>query len=321
MAMKVVSPRVWVGAVLIMAVLGGCSLNKLAVRLVAGALTGEGANAFTTDDDPQLVGDALPFALKLYESLLGMDPENTDLLLATGTAYTMYAYAFVQAPAELLPDEEFEAQIAEIARARKLFLRGRAYLFDALEIIYPGGFAGYLEALPGPGLDPLELLDFAKEEDIDLFYWTASAWFAAVSTSGFDMSLIVTMPKAVGMLRKVLEWDEGYGDGGAHDLMVNYYGAGLDADPEWKTRAREHFERAVQLSEGSKAGMYISYAMAVCVPEQDVEQFVSLLEQALAVDIEAHPEVRLENVIAQQKARWLLENLEDYFLLPEVTEG
>ena len=143
---------------------------------------------------------------------------------------------------------------------------------------------------------------------------------AAVSASGFDMSLIVTVPKAIALIRKVLTWDETYGDGGAHDLMVSYYGAGLDADPDWKIRAREHFERALELSEGKKAGMYLSYAMAVCVPNQDVDEFRDLLDLALAVDPDEVLEIRLENVIAQQKARWLLDHLDNYFLLPEDTE-
>jgi len=36
------------------------------------------------EDDPELVRDALPFALKIYESLLAEDPENAPLALSTG---------------------------------------------------------------------------------------------------------------------------------------------------------------------------------------------------------------------------------------------
>jgi hypothetical protein len=48
-----------------------CSLNRMAVRAVADALTSDGGSeVFTGDDDPELVGDALPFAVKMYESLI-----------------------------------------------------------------------------------------------------------------------------------------------------------------------------------------------------------------------------------------------------------
>jgi len=52
-----------------------CSLKKLAMNQVANALTGSGSSTvFTGDNDPELVGDALPFAIKMYESLLAAEP-------------------------------------------------------------------------------------------------------------------------------------------------------------------------------------------------------------------------------------------------------
>lgn len=296
----------------------GCSINRLAVKAISGVLTGGGgAGAFGRDDDPELVGDALPFALKLYESLLDADPGNPELLLATGSAYTMYAYAFVQAPAELLPDDELDRQNAEIRRARKLLLRARDFVFRALEIKYPGRFMKFVNRELTAGADGAGELDFARSRDIDYFYWAAASWMAAVSAAQFDLSLIVTVPKAIALARKVLSWDDGYGAGSVHDLLVSYYGAGLDPDPQWKARAREHYERALELSGGRRAGMHLSYAMAVAVPEQDVEGFTALMGKALSVDLDADPDGRLENVIAQRRARWLLGNIEKYFLLPE----
>ena len=79
----------------------GC-LKKIALKKVSGALTAEGGTVFTGDDDPQLIADVLPFALKTYESLLEELPDDVNLLLTTGKAFCMYAYAFVQAPADTI---------------------------------------------------------------------------------------------------------------------------------------------------------------------------------------------------------------------------
>jgi predicted anti-sigma-YlaC factor YlaD len=38
------------------------------------------------------------------------------------------------------------------------------------------------------------------------------------------------------------------------------------------------------------------------------------LRQALAVDVELEPDQRLLNVITQQRARWLLENIDEFIL-------
>ena len=118
----------------------GCSINRLAVRAVAGMLSGGGGgggDAFTSEDDPELVGDALPFAMKLYESLLAADPENADLLLATGRIFVMYANAYVQTPADMLEPSEVEKQAAMRVRAKRLFLRAREYVLRGLELRGP----------------------------------------------------------------------------------------------------------------------------------------------------------------------------------------
>ena len=48
---------------------------------------------FTGDNDPELVGEALPFALKLQESILASIPNHDGLRLGTGRLYVMYAKA------------------------------------------------------------------------------------------------------------------------------------------------------------------------------------------------------------------------------------
>src|SRR5262245_7639509 len=80
----------------------GCSVKKMAVNTVANTLS-EAGTTFTSDEDVLLVGDAIPFALKLYESLLESTPRHQGLLLATCSSFTQYAYAYVETEAEALP--------------------------------------------------------------------------------------------------------------------------------------------------------------------------------------------------------------------------
>jgi hypothetical protein len=51
--------------------LAGCSVKRMAVNKLGNALS-SGGSSYETDDDPDLVADALPFSLKLIESLLGV---------------------------------------------------------------------------------------------------------------------------------------------------------------------------------------------------------------------------------------------------------
>ena len=87
---------------LIALVSGGCSIKKIAVNKLGNALASSGTT-FEGDDDPDLVGESLPFALKLMESLLAESPRHTGLLLATASGFTEYSYAFVGQRAERAP--------------------------------------------------------------------------------------------------------------------------------------------------------------------------------------------------------------------------
>ena len=89
---------------------GGCSVRKMAVNKLGNALA-ESGTTFASDDDPELVKAAVPFALKLMESLLAESPEHEGLLFATSSGFTQYAYAFVQQEADELEERDHAAEI------------------------------------------------------------------------------------------------------------------------------------------------------------------------------------------------------------------
>jgi len=289
--------------------LSSCSINQLAVRAAAGFLAASGqGTVFTGDDDPELVGAALPFALKTYEALLESDPRNAPLALATGRAFVAYAFAFVQAPSDQLPSDQVEQQRAQRLRAKKLFLRGRGYVLQGMEVRRPG-FTAALERG-----DTAAALGLARREDADYLYWTAAAWMAAFSADPFDFSLIVAVPRAVSLLQRVDAWDGSYGAGAVQEILISFYG-GAPADlGGGEDKARASFRRAVALSRGLRAGPYIALATTVSVKNQDAVEFRELLGMALAIDVNADVPDRLVNIINQRRARWLLDHEGDYFL-------
>jgi predicted anti-sigma-YlaC factor YlaD len=292
--------------------LGACSLQKLAVNTVARTLSSAGGGTvFTGDDDPELVADALPFAMKLYESLLAEVPDNTELLLSTGSLFAMYANAFVQAPAGMLPDSEFERKGEMLARAKNLYLRGREYCLRALELRHPG-FRKALEAnQAGKALEAMSL------KDVPYLFWASASWMGAFSTNPFDMELLITLSRPLALMDRAYRLEPGFNDGAIEEFYISAYGslpASLGGSPD---KAREHFQKALQYTRGLKAGPYVALATAVDVPAQNSAEFKELLQKALAVDLNASPENRLENLLAQRKARWLLQHIGDFFLLEE----
>src|SRR6185503_744090 len=113
--------------VLALAGLGaGCSIKKMAVNKLGDALAG-GGTTFASDDDPELVKAALPFSLKLIESLLAESPRHRGLLLAACSGFTQYSYAFVNQDADEMEESDLAAADALQTRARRLYLRARGY--------------------------------------------------------------------------------------------------------------------------------------------------------------------------------------------------
>lgn len=290
----------------------GCSIKRMAVNKVGDALAG-GGTTFSSDDDPELIKAAAPFSLKLMETLLAESPKHKGLLQALASGFTQYSYAFVHQEADMSEGENLEGAWEAQARARRLYLRARNYGLRGLEVQYPGC---------GRGLRTNTSTTVAKFKPADaaLLFWTAAPWTAAISLSKDNADLIAELPLAEALMDRALQLDEDYSDGAIHSFLISYEMSRPEAPGDAPERARKHFHRAVQLTDGQHAGPYVSLAEAVCVQKQDLGGFKNLLHQALAVDPDQRPEWRLANMVAQKRARWLLSRTEELFLTTGETE-
>ena len=284
----------------------GCSLHQMAVNRVGDALAG-GGTAFASDDDPELVKAAAPFSLKLMESLLNESPRHRGLLFASSSGFTQYAYAFVQQDADELEDKDVAAAAALRARARRLYLRARDYGLRGLEVEH----AGFVKMLTN---DPPAAVRKATKKDVPLLYWTAVSWAAAIANAKDNPDLIVDLPKVEALVDRALALDESYNFGAIHSFLISYEPSRPGAAGDAFTRSRRHFERVLELSGGQLAGPLVSLAESVSVPRRDAAEFKLLLDRALAIDPDAKPEWRLENLVMQRRARWLLAREDEVFL-------
>lgn len=284
----------------------GCSIKRMAVNRIGDALAGSGTT-FASDDDPDLIGDAVPFSLKLMESLLAANPKHRGLLLATASGFTQYSYAYVQQQADSLENHDVARAAAARARAKRLYLRARDYGLRGLET----RLKDFGQALRS---NPRQAVRRATRDDVALLYWTAAAWGAAVALSKDDPNLVADQPVFEALIDRALALDETFDNGAIHGFLISYESARQGATGDPNERARRHFERAVELTDGQAASPFVSYAEAVSVTKQNRSEFESLLRRALAIDPDAKPEWRLANLIMQRRARWLLSRQDELFL-------
>jgi predicted anti-sigma-YlaC factor YlaD len=281
-----------------------CSPSHFALKHVADALSGGDGGAFARDDDPELVRDALPFALKTMESLADKLPDDAPLRLSMAAGFTEYGFGFVQQPAELQANPD----LLQIARARKFYLRARQYGLDGLKIA-----RGITEEQLRSGKEREAALAKLTKEDVPLVYWTLVPWAAAIAANKRDLSLVGDLPTIAAMLDRALVLDETFDHGALHEFSVTFD----SARPQGTTPEKQkmHFDRAMALSGGLRISPLVTYAQEVAAPAQDKKQYLSLLKQAASFDVDK-PEARsnrLANILSQRRAQYLLAHVDDVF--------
>ena len=285
----------------------GCAtVKRVAVNKLGDSLA-ESGTTYRADDDPDLVAAAIPFSLKLTEGLLSQSPRHRGLLLTAASGFTEYAYAWVQQDADAVETESVERAGVLRARARRLYLRARDYGLRGLETRH----RGFALAL---GRDARATVRQTSKPDVPLLYWTAASWGAAIAVSKDRPDLIADQPIVEALIDRAFELEPDFDFGAIHGFLISYEMVRQGRSTNPAVQARMHFDREVSLTHGQLASPFVSLAEAVSVSAGDRITFESLLHKALAVDPDARPEWRLQNLIVQKRARWLLSRAEDLFV-------
>ena len=324
MAMKLIQKAAFASLVLSASLLLSCKTlvgNALSTAL-AGA-NGKGVPqkkkasaadpmiAITGETDVTLVGEFFPTVLKSYEILQAANPRHIGLMTMTGSLNIMYANAFVQTPAETLPNEEFDRQHEAFERAKLHYLRGRDLCLKALD----GRHAGFrASVLSGDEEAVKKACAKLGKYDVEAAYWACAGWLGAFSLDPLSADLLGTIRSPALILERVAFLAPDYNAGAIWELLCNFY---MSAPSEFggdTERGLHCYNEALRASGGKTPGPYVTYAEAICVPAGDRGGFEDSLRKALAIDPDADPSSRLMTTIVQKKAKRLLEHASDYFL-------
>ena len=243
-------------------------------------------------DDPKTVADAAPAYLLFMDSLLIESDDNPELLQTTATLYGAYASLFVTEP----------------LRAAHMTEKALGYAEQAL----------CLSDKTLCGLRQLNFIEFSQKmslinkQDLQLWFVFGSTWAGWIKEHGNNMSAIAELPKVNRIMERIVEVDETWQQGSAHlylGVLKSLIPPGLGGKPEL---ARQHFERAIELSEGKNLMIKVFYAekYARLVFNQDLHD--QLLNEVIQSDT-YHIDLTLMNTLAQKKARVLLDSSADYF--------
>ncbi len=268
-----------------LALLGGCA------GLIGSKAADTLSAAILNEDDPALVESGIPAYLLLVDGLISSHPDNSATLSAGAQLFALYGSRF-----------------ATGERAIVLTAKARRYGERALCVAYKPSCNW-----KGISYDRLvEELKGVKRKQIDELYSYAVGWLANLDATSEDWSAVADLPWVEAVLERALELDETYQNGAIHGYLGIIDALRPPAMGGKPDLARQHFERALELSGQRDLSIKVEYARRYARLVFDQELHDRLLNEVLAAPAEA-PGYTLFNVLAKQEAKKLLATSKDYF--------
>jgi TRAP transporter T-component len=247
--------------------------------------------AILDQDDPELVQSGVPAYLLLIDGLIAQSPDSEPLLSAGAQLFALYASRF-----------------ADADRAVTLTAKARRYGERAICVAHEA-------ACRWRGIPYEELvaeLDEVGEKELDALFSYAVSWLSQLDATSEDWTAVGELPWVEAVLERCLAIDEGYQDGAIHGylgILKSLRPPALGGEPEL---AKEHFERAIELSGGRDLSIKVEYARRYARLVFDQELHDRVLTEVVNSPVDA-PRLTLFNVLAKQEAEILLATSKEYF--------
>ena len=271
------------------------ALSSGCASLMSSAATGLADNlsdAVLNQNDPETARAAIPAYMVLLDGILADNPDDPELLAAAATMYASYGAVFA--------DDEI--------RASRLTTRARSYALRAMcstwkdSCVWPelnyDDFVLSVQSVP------------AKHADILYSYGFASLAFLRAHAS--DWNSLAELPEIEALFYHYLDIAPDQVTASTHvymGIMLTLRPPALGGKPE---EAREHFEKAIELTNGRDLSAKVEFARGYAKLLYDRELHDQLLNEVMAADPEVHG-LTLSNILAQEDAAIMLEEADDYF--------
>ncbi|MGO9147074.1 MAG: TRAP transporter TatT component family protein [Desulfomonilia bacterium] len=272
--------------------LTGCSMKVLTVRSM-DPIMDDMRTAVNRNMDVDLMRDAMPASIVQLDGFIVAAPDN-KLILRGAEAYFGYANAFVED--------------TDKKRAGLLYLKARDYGLRVLK-----GYSQFSKTLDGPEPAFKQMLYGFGAGDVPALFWTANSWLAWIGLNPDDPQGLMDLPKVIDMLDRVVEVDETFYYGSAHAALGAYYASLPKMLGDNTAKAKEHFDKAFEISGGKMLLMYYLYAKFYAYQVQDRDLFVKTLEKIIQTPADTYPDMAFANELAKRKAKVLLDNVDMYF--------
>ena len=250
------------------------------------------SHAMLNHDDLDTIKGAAPAYLLMADGLIRDYPDKVTLLTAAAQMYSAYSGVFVNEPerGKRLTNRALDYAMRAACLQRTTTCDWRKQRFDVFK-------------------DSLVELEKA---DVPVFFTVGSTWAGWIQAHREDWNAIAELPRVTAIMQRIIELDETYQQGAAHLYLGVAYTllpAAMGGKPEV---GRKHFEEAIRLSNGQNLNVKVLYARQYARLVFNRELYERLLNEVIAADPVVY-DLTLMNILAQQQAKQLLAEADDYF--------
>lgn len=292
--------------------LPACDMGQFTVNTTSKVLI-RAQPSLKMESDYEMAARAIPGTLKTIEGFWVVHPENQILRGLLTEGYCQYGIGFVEDEWErALIAKDFDLAQELDARSSRMFLRCMNYALMQLGKKWQDGLFGDTESVA-------KLVASASGGKRTALMWAAIGLGSMINHNKDNVELVAQAPTAKAMLLKVVELDDKSPpkDKALHalphvalGLLYTASGAQLGGNAEL---ASQHFQRAIDITEGKFLLARVNYARKVGVMKQDRKFFHDELVKVLQTDPAIWPEQRLANEIAHRRARRYLSQEKELF--------
>ncbi|MBM4359342.1 MAG: hypothetical protein FJ096_14665 [Deltaproteobacteria bacterium] len=263
--------------------------------------TRKASAALNSVSDYEIARGAAFAGIAQFEGMHYLAPDNKDAMFLLLRSWAATGFGFIEdemEQAEDLHGEDSELAVYHRARAVTAYARAIHYGTKLLESKH----AGFEASQKGPAEIREYVQHFTHKSDAEPLMWMAQAWLSRVNlVVADDIQAAGTVHVGVALAERAVELDETYNNASAHVVLGAYHSRSKTAETELPL-AKQHFERALLLTEGKSLLAKFNLAAKYYCTMQDRANFEKLLREVVEAG-DVQPEQRLPGSIAKRKAK------------------
>jgi hypothetical protein len=252
-------------------------------------------------DHPKVVSLYFEKKIKSLERKKSLSPKQKRLLLKTKVEY---GFGVLLEESDRILDYDYNLGVKKSQEAYIVFSDAIKVGNSILIISYPK-LDSWLSGKTN--------LQF-KINDVSDLYWLAAAYGGAIKSSRGNPFDVVKLPVVKKLLMTAIALDPKWGKGALYSAMMSYTSSRPDLFGDALIDSVSSFyAKALIASDSLDASLFVSYAELIDKKFQDRDAFEQKLDIVLNMDVEKDKDFRLSNIIAQERAKWLLSKTDEIF--------